>query len=681
MKKIMIFCFIILFSVLSALSCFNFAFDALDRIEEDKITIVIEKPESISNMDFLAEINHALKVSNADIMLRRVENTDGKSHYQYFKTSHTKDFLEISTRTGTNRLETGECISTTTPDGYTVQQLNTSALMQDISFYPFADAKRYDLSAATYYVKIGQQSTVIDAITQLGYVVTVNPTSYISGQFSVLLFCFVPAFMLVASMAFYILSNGKKNVLKKMEGYTVHDVLADEVKSIFPVFAVSFLIIEAVTLIVAATLYQTALPQYLLFSLPNLAMLIIVVLFGFMLSALLICRQNSAEYIKGRVPRRGIYLTTIFAKGVFVGFIIFFLSIAVRNAAISYHTMQTLQFFEDKVAGYVTVPVNTSNASTQNLHENYKTFYSATVDRYNGILVDASNYEYNLINGRTPAEEFGQTSITVNRNYLDFNPIYGTDGNQITDAQLSVTDFNVLLPVSREQEKEKWREYVQAAYGLEANFISYNGDCSKIYSYNANTGTGDYGVLDEPVILVIKDEQIEGVFALSYCSKGAYFLNVTSENAYAELLPTLQESGIASVTLETPSVVSTFSETVNHQQQMLILYGTQSVVLLIGLICLIVFSAKLYCENYKRKIACCLIEGYSMLHCTRKHLSVTITYYVIVVIGLRFVSETMQVSLNYLLLLAAFIGELAITLSVSRGYAKNNLYQIVKGAE
>ena len=34
MKKLMTFCFVILFSVLSALSCFNFAFDALDRMQE-----------------------------------------------------------------------------------------------------------------------------------------------------------------------------------------------------------------------------------------------------------------------------------------------------------------------------------------------------------------------------------------------------------------------------------------------------------------------------------------------------------------------------------------------------------------------------------------------------------------------------------------------------------------------
>lgn len=680
MKKLMTFCFIILFSILSVLSCFNFAFDALDRIEGDKITIVIEKPESITNADFLAEIDCVLETVNADIMLRQVEYVEGKAHYQYFKTDHTADFLNISTNAN-KVLESGECISTTVPAGYTIYRLNVSSLMQDISFYPWADAGHHDLSAATYYVKMGQQSAVVDAIRQLGYGVTVNLTTYISGQFSVFLFGFVPSFMLVASMAFYVLSGGKKNVLKKMEGYTTRDVLVDDARAIFPVFAASFLVIEIMSLIVAAALYQTALPQYILFSLSNIAILIAVVLIGLVFSALLICRQNSAEHIKGRVPRRGIYFTTTLAKGVFVAFIIFFLSIAVRNAAISYHTMQASQFIADKVEGYVTVPVNTSNASTQNLAENYKAFYSATVEQYNGILVDSSNYEYNLISGRTPAEEFDQTSITVNRNYLGFNPIYDMNGMQITDAQLSVSGFNVLLPASREQEKENWSEFVQAAYGMEANFISYDEVASKIYSYNANTGTGDYGALDEPVILVIDEEQIEGIFVLSYCSKGAYFLKVPEENAYAKLLPILQEVGIASVTLETPSVASTFSETVNHQQQMLILYGTQSAVLLIGLICLIVFSSKLYCENYKSKIACCLIEGYSMLRCIRKHLIVTVIYYAGVVVGLRFISMSMKVSLNYLLLLAAFAGEVTITLIVSREYTKNNLYQIVKGAE
>ena len=222
------------------------------------------------------------------------------------------------------------------------------------------------------------------------------------------------------------------------------------------------------------------------------------------------------------MPRRGIYVTTILAKIVFVTFLVFFLSIAVRNVSISYHSMQTADYLAEKVAGYVTVPVNTSNTSTQGLADRYKDFYTATVDRYHGVLMDASNYEYDLIGGKTLAQEFGQTSVTVNRNYLEFNPIYGLDGSPILPAQLSNTAFNVLLPETREQEEEYWREYIRNAYSMEANFISYDGESSKIYTYNADTGTGNYGAIDEPAILVVEEEQLEGIFVLSYCSKGSY---------------------------------------------------------------------------------------------------------------------------------------------------------------
>lgn len=42
MKKLMIFCFSMLFVVLSALSCVNFSLDAVESVEKDKETILIE---------------------------------------------------------------------------------------------------------------------------------------------------------------------------------------------------------------------------------------------------------------------------------------------------------------------------------------------------------------------------------------------------------------------------------------------------------------------------------------------------------------------------------------------------------------------------------------------------------------------------------------------------------------
>lgn len=681
MKKLVTFCFSILFSVLSALTCFNFSFEALDQIESDKSTIIIEKPDNISNEVFLSAIDDALRIIGADIMFRHIDKADGKTAYSYYKTNHTMDFLNISTDAGSIQLDKTECISTNEQTGYTTYRLKVSSLLQDISFYSWKQADGYNLSDCTYYTSTASREAVADAIRQLGYNVTVGTSTYVSGQYSILLFGFVPAFMLIASMAFYILSNGKKNVLKKMDGHTTCNIILDEVKQIAPAFIISFIIVEAVVLIMAALLYTQAIFHFFIFSLSNILLAALIVLVGLAVSTLFAATQKSAEHIKGKVPKRGIYVTTILAKCVFVTFIIFFLSIAVRNIGICYNTVQTAQFIAGKIEGYVTVPVNEINASSQNLADNYKNFYSATVNRYNGILVDVSNYEYGLTSGLTPAEEYGQDSITINQNYLVFNPIFDIDGKAITRDSLSDTAFNVLIPESKRNEMDKYSEQVRLAYSMEVNFINYDGVGSSIYSYNAGTGTGAYGALDEPVILIVDEQSLEGIFVLSYCSRGSYFLKVQADNPYSELLPVLQETGIASVTLSTPSISSTFEDSLNHHSQMLILYGTQSVILLVGLICLILFSAKLYCENYKNKIACCLIEGYSLFRCIRKHMTLTVVYYIAVAVALRFIGAAMQVTLNYPLLLAAFISEIIITINISRNYAQQNLYQLVKGAE
>ena len=682
MKKLMNFCFVILITILSALACFNFIFDGIDKIEGDKATIVIQKPVDVSNSVFLSAIDNALGDIRADIMLRQIERNSGKkSVYNYYKTNHTPDFLSVSTSADNIFLNGNECISTKEPNRFRTHHLNVSSLLQDISFYSWEQAENCDLSVGTYYIRAENIGTTIDAIQQFGYTVTVQSSTYISGKFSILLFGFVPAFMLIASMAFYVLSNGKRNVIKKMEGYTTKDILADEIKQIAPIFIISFLAVEALVLIVATVLYKQAIIQFVIFLIPYLLLFVGIIIAGLIVSCFFIAVQKSAEHIKGKIPKRGIYITTLLAKCVFVTFIIFFLTVAIRNAIICSNTIQTAQFVSDKAAGYVTFPVYQNNTSAHNLSDNYKAFYEATVEKYQGVLIDASNYEYNLITGRTPAEEYGQDYITINRNYLKLNTIYNTNGQAIDGEALPVSAFNVLLPETKLDETERYRELVQSWYSQEVNFITYDIKESPIYTYNANTGTGANGKLDAPVILIADDSVLDGIMLLSYCSQGSYFLKVPSENPYIELLPILRETGIDASTLSTPSISAAFEETINHQTMMLILYGTQSAILLVGLICLILFNAKLYCENYKAKIAACLIEGYSLFSCMGKHLIITIIYYGIVVFALRFVSMVMQVTLNYPLLLATFIGEFIITIFVSRNYTRQNLYQIVKGAE
>ena len=102
-------------------------------------------------------------------------------------------------------------------------------------------------------------------------------------------------------------------------------------------------------------------------------------------------------------------------------------------------------------------------------------------------------------------------------------------------------------------------------------------------------------------------------------------------------------------------------------------------VLLLALFCLILFGARLYCDNYRDRIACRLIEGHSLLSCIRTHLVLTVLYYGAVAAGLLLLK--LAIELDYNILLGTFLAELLITLLACGSIARKNLYQIVKGAE
>ena len=240
--------------------------------------------------------------------------------------------------------------------------------------------------------------------------------------------------------------------------------------------------------------------------------------------------------------------------------------------------------------------------------------------------------------------------------------------------------MNILLPKSKEYRRDEVRER-GASWGNsgDVNIVLYDDKASDIYSYNASTGLGGNGALPAPILVVKEGDLLDGLFIEAWCSQGAYFLYVPTDDPYAELLPILRETGIDAATVSTPTVAATFDKMVHHLTYMLMIWGVQALVLLIGLFCLILFGARLYCDNYRDRIACRLIEGHSLLSCIRTHLVLTVLYYGAVAAGLLLLK--LAIELDYNILLGTFLAELLITLLACGSIARKNLYQIVKGAE
>lgn len=178
MKRLVVFCFCLLFGVLSALSILNFDGEAVGAMEGKMSRMMIVKPQGMDNTYFLTAIDNALKDKNADIMMRIVSLEDGKPINRYYKTNHTSDFLDIKTDCGI--VITGnECIATVEQEGYTTHRLGLPALSQDIAIFDWYELENSDISNGIFYAKEIDTATVSGAISELGMDVVLDRSAFV----------------------------------------------------------------------------------------------------------------------------------------------------------------------------------------------------------------------------------------------------------------------------------------------------------------------------------------------------------------------------------------------------------------------------------------------------------------------------------------------------------------------
>lgn len=683
MRKLVIISFWVLTIALSALAGVNFAYSALETIEGDKTIITIEKPQTVDVTVFLTQIDQALESLDQDIMVRYIDVSGEKDHYVYFKTNHTTDFIAIPAMVEAVLPQQGECSATADLDLCSGAPLKLPDNYQSISFHNWYDADEYDLSKANYLVMTSQAQEIASAIQGLGFSVQMDTglTIY-TQQLSPAVMIFIPAFMFVASAMFYSFANAKQNVLRKMEGHGTIHILRNEIRKNQRWVLLSLLTIIGGTFLIAAVIFRVTYVQFCVFYLRYLIYLIGILIVGGAIAAFIVLFQNDAEYVKGKVPKKGMYLTTHLGKIVFLVFLLYSLSVGIRDIVGVVHSLRTLETIRERIENYVTIPIYTTSAALMDFEENYLDFYKLTVEDHDGVLIDASNYSYSVLTGSSPSTDYDQDWITINENYLNLNPIVDLSGAAIDPESFSETKYNILIPSTKLDEKEKFVEYIDLWHGMGVNFIEYDGNRSEIFSYNPGVGSDSLGRIDQPVILMFDEHRsYAGAYIESYCSQGAYFLLTTTDDPYRELLPVLEQSGIAPVSPRTPYIADRFNEWTAFQLSSLRLYLTQSAFFLLGVVSLILFSVDLYCEINKQKIACSLIEGATIMGFMRSHFLMIALSYLLTFAIILLAARMSAITVDYTLLLGAIGLEVLITVLSANKLAKRNLYQIVKGAE
>ncbi len=683
MKKIKNICLILLLIVISILSFVNYSYNTLDIIEQDKTILSIEKPETLTNNEFLIEISKCLEENNIDIMYRYLDVTGNKPLYLYYKTNVNEDFISCNSEKNSMFVNKGECIannSVNVADKITFE-LKDKSLFYDFAFFNWENAAKYDLSNSNYFIKTEHINRACSILSDLGYKVVNYDSAYISGQLSVILFTAIPVILVLISFLFYVFSSTKNIVIHKMDGYSNTEIALKYIKNDFFYMIVSLISIETMTCIVGAIIYQNAFIQYIIFHIHYLVIVLATIIAAELFCFIAIKHHNNPEFIKGRIPKKGMYHLSIITKTCFFLFVIFFLTIAIRNVQIGINTYKSSKYLSSKIENYVTMPIYNHNSSIHGLGDNFLDFYQKTVDTYEGVLIDSSNYQLDSLTNTTLEEKYNQNDITINRNYLSLNPIYDLSGLPITKEMIDEKTFYVLLPSDKADISDYYTEYILNAYDYLPTIIIYDEVQTSIYSYNADTGTGDYGKIDSPVIFLIPDEALLGLFIMSYCSQGSYFLKVEASNPYEELLPILKECNLEKIILQTPYIISTFNNMINHQLYMLSIYGSQTLFITLAMIILIFFSGKVFCENHKDMISYKLIEGFSIFRIIRNHIIYILIGYICSFMIWTLLANITGVTINQLIIWGFLIFDLTYTIFVCIRFTKRNIHEIIKGAE
>ncbi|ABS21710.1 MULTISPECIES: bacteriocin-associated integral membrane family protein [Bacillus cereus group] len=205
-----------------------------------------------------------------------------------------------------------------------------------------------------------------------------------------------------------------------------------------------------------------------------------------------------------------------------------------------------------------------------------KDFYTKMEKEHKGFLIDASNYykvngeyTYHLnANGEDPALSPNGKSITINENYLHYNPIDSVDGTMDKKIIRKKNVMNILVPEKlRKFEKEIKKNYRQHFYfqqveveniynealgkaknttkeqDLSVNVI-YVKDHQNYFTYDPNAEVEHNNIVTDP-IAIIDTGYFDNSFYLSYVSRCFYFYS-DNHDAYSTILPTISNSNVQS---------------------------------------------------------------------------------------------------------------------------------------
>lgn len=664
MKKMFYIVIIVYLCYFSIGTIIDFSMET-DEITIDKTSIEIEKSYDMTNEDFIEHIENAASITKSDIIFLTVKQSNDSYSSVYYVTNNNEGFLHnLSEKKQEQFLQSG--------------YLKTKTLFNDVHYFKFEDVKEFNLDRLNCYVTSNTGSEFITAMQNLGINISITNQVSITDHFikirnQIYPFCFI----LFAAIS-AIFSKRKETVIKRLNGFSGIHIVKDEfyatVKILLPIFVLVLIIFNLVHFIIFPNLFN----EFFSYFLERILVVGLAIISLFLLISLLLLLPAKGVDLKGRSQNKQIFATAFVFKSIVVVATVINLTNTFINLSTTYNVNKTQQFITKTIEGYVNVPWNTSRVSISesewdDYYERAIKFYEITVDKFNGVIIDTNNFE-GTYSQPSLYEKYGQNWITINYNYLELNPIYGVDGVVITTENFSNQEdvFNLLVPKSMDNEIPDIIQKYIAWYknnGLTEeliNIVLYDDKKSDIYSFNSFI-IEDNGRLQSPIIEIWNKKYLVS-------QVGNYFgRNYIIEAKLDELMPYLKETGLENVIINTPLVSDDFLQHLSNLKFGLITTLINIVINLVGLVALITYIAKVFCETNRKKIAVMRMNGFYFSEIYRKYLWLQILSNTILIVFSR-----IMFNINILIFIVLALIELILFLVVAKYYEGKKIIETIK---
>ncbi len=532
----------------------------------------------------------------------------------------------------------------------------------------------------------------------------------------VVIFSFV-IFLMV--FFYFLIQNRKKLFLQQIWGFSTWKIIFSVPREFLNFYIlVIFLLSFGMTAFILVFNQTFFLMGYILMFVITNVTTVLILLFFTMIATWFIKKVNN-DYVnvKGKLPFGKIQWISAILKTV-VSIILFgIISSSLTNLYYLSKKVSGLEYW-NQTQNVFRIQVGNLNANLNNnlkldrdLNNRLFNFYKEIQSNNKGFLMESENFHiidydngkptYNYTRNITDISKIHSPkgrNVTIDKNYLDINPIKGSKGSSIQDHLKN--DDNILNILVPEQYKKleqqittsykKWfyfqKVHVNNIYNEKLGYplnqttlddlsinIIYTREGQYYFTFNSDTGDSKNRVKDP--IAIIYNDSLDTSNMGAYATTSLFFIDDSKGNAYENILSSLNKTHVTEVN----NALSVFSEAntqIAYQKWLLFQQVTGFIITTIfSLILFSIFIWTYYFTNiYQLNLK--YLFGYS--YWKRNKSIILITFILNIISGLL-IYAFYRLAFLFIVIIFVLIIDLVVINILSNYLNKKNLNKVLKG--